>query len=43
MADKKILATEGREEIAGKRYVEIRNIISQNSDLKFKDIIGIIQ
>lgn len=39
-SDKKTLATEGREQIAGLRYSEIRNIISSSSDVKFKDIIG---
>lgn len=39
-SDKKIVATKGREEIAGKRYSEIRDIISINSDMKFKDTIG---
>jgi len=39
-SDKKIVATAGREEIAGKRYCEIREIISVNSDMKFKDIIN---
>lgn len=39
-SDKKIVATEGREIIAGTRYAEIRDIISNNSDAKFKDIIG---
>jgi hypothetical protein len=39
VSDKKVLATEGRVEIAGKRFVEIRDIISENSDRKFKDII----
>lgn len=39
-SDKKIVATEGREKIAGTRYTEIRDIISNNSDAKFKDIIG---
>lgn len=39
-SDKKTLATEGREQMAGLRYSEIRNIISSSSDVKFKDIIG---
>lgn len=39
MADKRINATEGREEIAGKRYTELREIIKNNSSLNFKDII----
>lgn len=39
-SDKKIVATDGREKIAGSRYVEIRDIITANSDMKFKDIIG---
>lgn len=40
ISDKKIRATEGKEEMAGLRYSEIRTIISNNSDVKFKDIIG---
>lgn len=35
----KINATKGREEEAGKRYSEIRDIINKNSDLPFKEII----
>ncbi|MCK8825910.1 hypothetical protein [Fuchsiella alkaliacetigena] len=40
MSNKKINATKGRENIAGERYREIRDLINENSAHPFKDIIG---